>query len=81
MRKSLAARKPMFHQAYLIFTPLHEAVHETIAGKNSRRVWLERLIGHISGFVLLAPYPGFKALHLHHHQHTNDPVEDPDYWV
>jgi beta-carotene hydroxylase len=66
---------------YLIFTPLHEAVHENIAGKNSRLVWLQGLIGHISGFVLLAPYPGFKALHLHHHQHTNDPVEDPDYWV
>jgi fatty acid desaturase len=66
---------------YLIFTPLHEAVHDNILPKTWRSRFLERLIGHISGFVLLAPYPGFRALHLHHHQHTNDPAEDPDYWV
>jgi fatty acid desaturase len=65
---------------YAIFTPLHEAVHGNIAG-SPRYVWIEQLVGHISGFVLLAPYPGFRQLHLHHHNHTNDPVEDPDYWV
>ena len=66
---------------YAIFAPLHEAVHDNIAGPYTGLRWLERLIGHVSGFVLLAPYPGFRQLHLHHHQHTNDPVEDPDYWV
>jgi beta-carotene hydroxylase len=66
---------------YLIFTPLHEAVHENILPRDATARWPEALIGHISGFVLLAPYPGFRALHLHHHQHTNDPMEDPDYWV
>jgi beta-carotene hydroxylase len=66
---------------YFIFTPLHEAVHENILPRGFRHRWPEALIGHISGLILLAPYPGFKALHLHHHQHTNDPVEDPDYWV
>ena len=66
---------------YLIFTPLHEAVHENILPRDGKMRWPETLIGHISGFVLLAPYPGFRALHLHHHQHTNDPVEDPDYFV
>ena len=66
---------------YLIFTPLHEAVHDNIVSRSTRNRWLESLIGHVSGFVLLAPYPGFRYLHLHHHQHTNDPVEDPDYWV
>ncbi|MGH6876644.1 MAG: fatty acid desaturase [Rhizomicrobium sp.] len=66
---------------YFIFAPLHEATHGNIAGRDRRHVWLESLIGHASGFVLLAPYPGFRVLHLHHHANTNDPVEDPDYWV
>lgn len=66
---------------YFIFTPLHEATHGNIAGRDRRFAWLEELVGHVSGFVLLAPFPGFRVLHLHHHANTNDPVEDPDYWV
>lgn len=66
---------------YLIFTPLHEATHGNIAGPDRRFAWLENLIGHASGFLLLAPFPGFRVLHLHHHANTNDPAEDPDYWV
>jgi len=66
---------------YFIFAPLHEAVHDNIVGRHRHLRFLEVLIGHVSGFVLLAPYPGFRQLHLHHHQHTNDPAEDPDYWV
>lgn len=66
---------------YGIFATLHEATHDNIQGRHAGLQWVNHLVGHISGFVLLAPYPGFRALHLHHHQHTNDPVEDPDYWV
>jgi beta-carotene hydroxylase len=66
---------------YFIFTPLHEAVHGNIFPANSRLKWLEWVIGNISGYVLIAPYPGFRVLHLHHHNHTNDAAEDPDYWV
>jgi beta-carotene hydroxylase len=66
---------------YLIFTPLHEATHANISGPYKSLKWLEELIGHVSGYVLLAPFPGFRVLHLHHHNHTNDAVEDPDYWV
>ena len=66
---------------YSIFTPLHEAIHGNIAGRHKQWRGLERLVGHISGFILLAPYPGLERLHLHHHQHTNDPAEDPDIWV
>jgi beta-carotene hydroxylase len=66
---------------YFIFTPLHEATHGNIIGPYLNLRWLEELIGHVSGYVLLAPFPGFRVLHLHHHRHTNDPVEDPDYWV
>ena len=66
---------------YFIFAPLHEAVHDNIVGSHTRFRFLEILIGHASGFILLAPYPGFRKLHLHHHQHTNAPEEDTDYWV
>jgi beta-carotene hydroxylase len=66
---------------YFVFTPMHEAVHGNIARGNPRLLWLEVLIGHAGGFLLLAPYSGFRALHLHHHANTNDPDEDPDYWV
>lgn len=66
---------------YAIFAALHEAVHDNIVGPRKSLRWLTLLIGHVSGFLLLAPYPGFYHLHLHHHSHTNDPVEDPDYWV
>ena len=66
---------------YFIFTPLHEATHANIVRPNSGLKWLEELIGHVSGYVLLAPFPGFRVLHLHHHNHTNDAAEDPDYWV
>lgn len=66
---------------YFMFAPLHEATHDNIVGPNSRLRWLSSVIGHVSGFMLLAPYVGFRPLHLHHHNHTNEPVEDPDYWV
>jgi beta-carotene hydroxylase len=66
---------------YFMFAPLHEATHDNIVGPDSRLGWLASLIGHVSGFVLLAPYVGFRPLHLHHHNHTNQPAEDPDYWV
>lgn len=66
---------------YFVFTPLHEATHGNIAGRERRFQWLESFVGHASGFLLLAPFPGFRALHLHHHANTNDPAEDPDYWV
>ena len=66
---------------YFVFTPLHEATHGNIAGRDRRFAWLERFIGHASGFLLLAPFPGFRVLHLHHHANTNDAKEDPDYWV
>jgi beta-carotene hydroxylase len=66
---------------YFMFAPLHEATHDNIVGPDSRFRWLSGVIGHISGFVLLAPYVGFRPLHLHHHNHTNEPAEDPDCWV
>ncbi|MEM8933104.1 MAG: fatty acid desaturase [Acidobacteriota bacterium] len=67
--------------AYLIFTPLHEASHGNIAGRNRRWKGIETALGWLSGVPLLAPYPAFRKLHLEHHGHTNDEEHDPDFWV
>jgi len=66
--------------AYFAFTVLHEAVHGNIrAGQRFRRC--EKLLGWLSGALLTVPFPVFRHLHLRHHAHTNDPEQDPDYWV
>ncbi len=67
--------------AFGAFTPLHEAVHSNIAGRHARLRWLDTVGGWLSAALLLAPYPAYKALHLRHHAHTNDPDKDPDVWV
>lgn len=66
---------------YLIFTPLHDASHGSIAGRKQSLKWLEKSIAWLAGSLLWAPYPAFQLLHLRHHSHTNDPEEDPDHWV
>ena len=67
--------------AYLVFTPLHEASHGNIAGRDRRLRSVESLVGWLSGVPLLAPYSAFRKLHLEHHGHTNDEEKDPDFWV
>lgn len=66
---------------YLLFTPMHEACHKNIAGKRRDLAKIESLIGWISGLVILVPKPLFQHLHNEHHKHTNNPEEDPDFWV
>ncbi len=66
---------------YLVFTPLHDASHGSIAGRVAGLKLPEKLIGWLAGSLLWAPFPAFQPLHLRHHSHTNDPVEDPDHWV
>ena len=66
---------------YLLFTPAHEAVHGNVRGSHHHLKWLETLTGGISSLSFSAPYPVFKHIHLTHHNHTNDPIEDPDYFV
>jgi len=66
--------------AYLAFTPVHEAVHGNIGG-SAKRGWMDEAAGWACGALLVAPYPAFKTLHLKHHSNTNDPENDPDYWV
>ena len=66
---------------YLLFTPAHEAAHGNIKGRRMRYKWLEEAVGWVSSMSFTAPLPMFKRIHLTHHNHTNDPHEDPDYWV
>ena len=66
---------------YMIFTPMHEAAHGNIKGRKKSLSWLETSIGWLSAFMLFAPYPAFKVLHLRHHAETNNPTEDPDNWI
>ena len=63
--------------AYAQFTVLHDALHRSA----SRAFWLNELLGYTATFVLCGPYAAIRRNHLHHHAHTNDPQEDPDFWV
>ncbi len=67
--------------AYAAFTVLHEACHGNIHGRHGGLRGFAELAGWVSGLFLLAPHPMFRAIHLRHHSHTNDPVKDPDFWV
>jgi len=62
-------------------TPLHEACHGNIAGKDSKWLWLNHLVGHVCGGLLLHEYKAFRHMHLAHHRDTNNPDLDPDHWV
>lgn len=67
--------------AYLAFTPMHEASHGNVNGREAGLAWLNEAVGWATGVLLLSPFSAFRALHLRHHAATNDPERDPDYWV
>ena len=67
--------------AYAAFTVMHEASHGNIHGRHARLSWVDPTLGWLAAFLLLAPYPAFKLLHLRHHSRTNHDGEDPDLWV
>lgn len=66
---------------YVLFTPLHEAAHGNISGKNKGMKSVEEAIGWLSGLPLTVPLPMFQHIHFTHHSNTNDEEKDPDYWV
>ncbi len=63
--------------AYVQFTVTHDAAHRAV----SRRPLLNDAVGWVAAAALAAPFAAFRKIHLHHHAHTNDPAEDPDFWV
>jgi len=62
---------------YVVFTPLHEAVHGIAHADKA----VNAAIGRLAGGMLGVSYPFFRAVHLSHHSHTNDPAKDPDFVV
>ena len=57
-----------------LFTLQHECTHRT----PFRAAWLNEVIGHLTGFLITQPFEWFRAFHLAHHKHTNDPENDPE---
>ena len=57
-----------------LFAPLHETTHRT----PFRSPWLNRIVGWVTGLVLVLPPERFRLFHLAHHRHTQDPLLDPE---
>ncbi|MBO6717027.1 MAG: fatty acid desaturase [Rhizobiaceae bacterium] len=57
-----------------LFTPLHEAIHDTAF----RTPLLNRAVSWIAGTLLFLPPLWFRYFHFAHHRHTHDPDNDPE---
>ena len=57
-----------------LFTLEHEATHQTPFA----RPWLNAVVGHLSGFLLILPFLWFRYFHLAHHRWTNIEGKDPE---
>ena len=57
-----------------LFAPLHETVHYTAFRSRA----LNRAVSAACGWLLLLPARYFRAFHLEHHRHTQDPERDPE---
>jgi beta-carotene hydroxylase len=66
---------------YLNYTPHHEAVHGNISGNVRGLVWLNELIGWVTGIVFYHGFTMQRITHLTHHAETNNPKTDPDFWA
>lgn len=60
---------------------LHEASHRAVSSGARGMRWLDEVIGYVHGLMLTYDFGTFRYLHLRHHQHTNEPTADPDYWM
>ncbi len=61
---------------FVMFSVVHEAVHNTI----SRKRWMNALVGRLA-WVFVSPafsFPSFVFIHLAHHRYANDRGNDPD---
>lgn len=57
-----------------LFTLQHECTHRT----PFRTGFLNEIMGHATGFLILQPFLWFRYFHMAHHKHTNDPLRDPE---
>lgn len=63
---------------YVVYTPLHEAVHNNIAGDNAALKKVNDVVGHIVGSILGIPFAVHHPAHMAHHRSTNVEGKDPD---
>lgn len=66
---------------YLSYTPLHEAAHGNINGRNESLSWLNDLCGYIVAPLINIPYASHRHEHFTHHRYTNIAEKDPDFVV
>jgi len=69
-----AALLPLGVALTFLFTLQHECTHQTPFAT----VWLNEAIGQLTALILLQPFYWFRAFHMAHHRHTNDPGKDPE---
>ena len=76
-RDSLWAIPLIALQGYLLaflFTAEHETAHHTAF----RSRFLNYIVGHLSGLVILLPYEYYRVFHWDHHRYTQDHDRDPE---
>ena len=64
--------------SYMSYTPVHEAAHGNIHGRNQRDRWVGELCGYLCAPMIMLPHSSHRLEHLNHHRYTNDPARDPD---
>lgn len=63
---------------YSLFPVIHDGSHRSI----SNNKFYNELFGYTAGIpFFFAPFPTWRFVHLKHHQHTNIPDKDPDYYA
>ena len=62
---------------FISYTPMHEAVHGNISGKNGKLKWLDKAVGYLMAPIIAIPYTSHQKEHFTHHVHTNKD-KDPD---
>ena len=63
---------------YSLFPVIHDGSHRTIS---NIKIYNE-VISYIAGIpFFFAPFPTWRFIHLRHHQFTNIPEKDPDYYA
>jgi|TARA_B110000305_G_C19356664_1_gene597181 beta-carotene hydroxylase len=63
---------------YVVYTPLHEAVHNNISGRSQKMRWLNNGIGYIVASILGVSFTMHRSAHITHHRETNVEGKDPD---
>lgn len=66
---------------YMSYTPLHEAAHGNIHGRDDGRKWLNDLCGYLVAPIISVPFSTHTVEHFTHHRYTNQPDKDPDFVV